>query len=92
MKPLIKPLIFLSTVLAFAVGANLVFSAPCPILLSEIKTGATYGIILKDTASRGLTGTISEVDTKRCMVTIHYAAEKFAIVDGNYIIVILENP
>lgn len=86
--------LFLSLLVALGlvIGSNSAFSATCPILVSEIKTGINYGIILKDTESRGLSGMITKVDTSKCMVTIKYGEEKFAIVDGNYIIVILENP
>jgi hypothetical protein len=93
MISLLKPLLCLVVVLGLAFGSSSAFSGThCPLMVSEIKTGVTYGIILKDTESRGLTGMVTKVDTTKCMVTIKYAEEKFAIVDGNYIIVILENP
>ena len=80
-------------VIGLVIGASFVFSAThCPLLVSEIKTGTNYGIILRDTESRGLSGLVTKVDISKCLLTIKYAEEKFAVVDGNYIIVILENP
>ena len=82
-----------SIVIGLLIGSSSSFSAThCPVLLSELKTGTNYGIILKDTESRGLTGVVTKVDNSRCLVTITYAEGKIAIVDGFYIIVILENP
>lgn len=92
MKVLSKLLSLLVVALALAFGSSYAFSATCPLLVAEIRTGTIYGIILKDTESRGLSGMVAKVDTSKCMVTIKYAEEKVAIVDGHYIIVILENP
>lgn len=93
MKILLKSFSSLLVALSLVLVSSSAFSAThCPLLVSKIKTGTTYGIILKDTESRGLSGMVTKVDTSKCMVTIKYAEEKFAIVDGNYIIVILENP
>ncbi len=93
MKILLKSFSALLVVVGLVIVSSSAFSAThCPFLVSKIKTGTTYGIILKDTESRGLSGLVTKVDTSKCVVTIKYAEEKFAIVDGNYIIVILENP
>ena len=93
MKSLLKLFSLLTVFLGLSISSNHAFCAThCPLLVSKIKTGTTYGIILKDTESRGLSGMVTEVDTSKCMVTIKYAEGKFAIVDGHYIIVILENP
>jgi hypothetical protein len=91
LKSLLKSFSLL-VVLDLVIGSGTAFSATCPVLVSEIKTGKPYGIILKDTQSRGLSGTVTKVDTSKCLVTVKYAEEKFAIVDGNYILAILENP
>lgn len=93
MKILLNWFSFLLVVMGLAaISSSSAFSATCPILVSEIKTGTNYGIILKDTESRGLSGMITKVDTSKCLLTLKYSEGKFAVVDGNYIIVILENP
>ena len=92
MKILLNSFSLLLVVMGLAIAPSSAFSATCPILVSEIKTGTNYGIILKDTESRGLSGMITKVDTSKCLLTLQYSEGKFAIVDGNYIIVILENP
>ena len=92
MKILLNSFSLLLVVMGCAIASTSAFSATCPILVSEIKTGTNYGIILKETESRGLSGMITKVDTSKCLLTLKYSEGKFAIVDGNYIIVILENP
>ena len=94
MRVILKLIAMTSIVIGLVVGSRSTFSAThCPVLLSELKTGTNYGIILKDTESRGLTGVVTKVDSSKCLVTITYYAEgKIAIVDGNSIRVILENP
>lgn len=93
MISLLKPLSLLTVILFFTIVHSPAFSAThCPVLVSEIKPGEPYGIILKDTQSRGLSGTVTKVDTNKCLVTVKYAEGKFAIVDGKYVMAILENP
>ena len=93
MEIILKLFATASVAIGLVIGSSAAFSAThCPVLVSEIKTDTNYGIILKDTESRGLTGLVTKVDTSKCLLTIKYAEGKFAIVDGNYIIVILENP
>ena len=57
------------SIVLVVIAASSAFSATCPILASKIITGTNYGIILKDTESRGLSGMITKVDTNKCLLT-----------------------
>jgi len=92
MRSLLKSVALFLVVLGFVISSSSAFSASFPILVSEIKIGMNYGIVLKDTQSRGLAGMVKKVDTEKCIVTVEYGEKKLAVVVGKYIMAILENP